>query len=126
MKVKVSEATNIQLDWMVAKAKGYTANLAYKKVFIETPGIDSDEFYGWTSFAPTTYWSQGGPIIEQKCIALRSHYHDETPWSAEPSFSTVLLKVSAFSTGPTPLVAAMRCYVVSELGKEVEVPDELA
>jgi hypothetical protein len=28
--------------------------------------------------------------------------------------------------GPTPLVAAMRCYVASKLGDEVEVPDELA
>ena len=25
----------------------------------------------------------------------------------------------------TPLVAAMRCYVVSKLGDEVDVPDEL-
>ena len=28
-------------------------------------------------------------------------------------------------SGPTPLVAAMRCYVASKLGDEVEVPDEL-
>ena len=28
--------------------------------------------------------------------------------------------------GPTPLIAAMRCYVISKLGEEVEVPDELA
>jgi hypothetical protein len=27
--------------------------------------------------------------------------------------------------GQTPLIAAMRCYVVSKLGEEVEVPDEL-
>jgi hypothetical protein len=27
--------------------------------------------------------------------------------------------------GPTPLIAAMRCYVASKLGDEVEVPDEL-
>jgi hypothetical protein len=27
--------------------------------------------------------------------------------------------------GPTPLIAAMRCYVASKLGAEVEVPDEL-
>ena len=26
--------------------------------------------------------------------------------------------------GPTPLIAAMRCYVASVLGDEVEVPDE--
>jgi hypothetical protein len=28
-------------------------------------------------------------------------------------------------SGPTPLTAAMRCYVASKLGDEVEVPDEL-
>ena len=27
--------------------------------------------------------------------------------------------------GPTPLIAAMRCYVASKLGDEVDVPDEL-
>lgn len=27
--------------------------------------------------------------------------------------------------GPTPLIAAMRCYVASKLGEEVDVPDEL-
>jgi hypothetical protein len=26
---------------------------------------------------------------------------------------------------PTPLIAAMRCYVASKLGDEVDVPDEL-
>lgn len=29
------------------------------------------------------------------------------------------------SYGPTLLIAAMRCYVASKLGDEVEVPDEL-
>ena len=27
--------------------------------------------------------------------------------------------------GPTPLIAAMRCFVASKLGDEVDVPDEL-
>jgi hypothetical protein len=27
--------------------------------------------------------------------------------------------------GPTPLIAAMRCYVASQLGDEVEVPSDL-
>jgi hypothetical protein len=27
--------------------------------------------------------------------------------------------------GPTPLIAAMRCYVASKMGDEVDVPDEL-
>ena len=28
-------------------------------------------------------------------------------------------------SGSTPLIAAMRCYVASKLGDEVEVPEEL-
>ena len=32
---------------------------------------------------------------------------------------------SGFGTGPTILIAALRCYVASKLGDEVEVPDEL-
>jgi hypothetical protein len=28
--------------------------------------------------------------------------------------------------GPTPLIAAMRCYVASKLGDEVELPEELS
>jgi hypothetical protein len=30
-----------------------------------------------------------------------------------------------FQKGPTPLIAAMRCYVTLKLGDEVEVPEEL-
>jgi hypothetical protein len=30
-----------------------------------------------------------------------------------------------YFVGPTPLIAAMRCYVASKLGDEVEVPEEL-
>jgi len=29
------------------------------------------------------------------------------------------------SEGPTPLIAAMRCYVLSKLGEEIEIPEEL-
>lgn len=27
--------------------------------------------------------------------------------------------------GPTPLIAAMRCFVASRLGDEIEIPEEL-
>ena len=30
-----------------------------------------------------------------------------------------------WAKGPTPLVAAMRCYVASRLGDEVEISEEL-
>jgi len=28
-------------------------------------------------------------------------------------------------TGPTPLIAATRCYVASKLGDDIEIPEEL-
>ncbi len=44
-------------------------------------------------------------------------YEDE--WEA-------MIKGGFFTSyGSTPLIAAMRCYVASKLGEEVEVPDEL-
>jgi hypothetical protein len=62
----------------------------------------------------STDWSDGGPIIERECIELTLNT-DTTggKWKAGDC------------TGPTPLVAAMRCYVASKLGDEVEVPEEL-
>jgi len=32
---------------------------------------------------------------------------------------------AAFEDGATPLIAAMRCYVASKLGNEIEIPKEL-
>ena len=32
---------------------------------------------------------------------------------------------SGHMTGPTPLIAAMRCFVASKLGDEVDIPKEL-
>mgnify|MGYP003443521145 FL=1 len=49
------------------------------------------------------------------------------PKSARASFFIwpgTPVKYSA-NGGPTPLVAAMRCYVASKLGDEVDVPEEL-
>jgi hypothetical protein len=62
-------------------------------------------------FAPSTNWAQAGPIVEREGIALIPG------WTAErPGFS---------ADGDTPLIAAMRCYVVSQLGDEIEIPEEL-
>jgi hypothetical protein len=111
--VKVSEATNIQLDWMVANAEG----LDYNR-------IDGS---GWTTdcFTPSTDWSQGGPIIEREWLHVEpwpSASVEEHRWSC----TQYDLPVPIGTLGPTPLIAAMRCYVASKLGSEVEVPDAVA
>jgi hypothetical protein len=70
---------------------------------------------------PSTDWAQGGPIIELEKIDLLAYMEREghhMAWRASRNRATV-------EYGPTPLIAAMRCYVASKLGDEVEVPDGL-
>jgi hypothetical protein len=70
---------------------------------------------------PSTDWAQGGPIIERKRIATSYH-----PNPFQPGWEPWRASFAAWSCGGlTPLIAAMRCYVASKLGEEVEVPEAL-
>jgi len=75
--------------------------------------------YQWEDggFAPSTDWVQGGPIIEREFIELTCT--DE--WKAFMRFQSN----PCDEDGPTPLIAAMRCYVASKLGDDMEIPNEL-
>jgi photosystem II stability/assembly factor-like uncharacterized protein len=98
IKLKTSELTGAALDWAVARCElGEAIN-----------EVDDPHFY-------STDWALGGPIIEQEKIELT---HDGFEWWAR-------IWADEDYEGPTPLIAAMRCYVASKLGDEVEVPDEL-
>lgn len=68
-------------------------------------------------YAPehSTNWSQGGPIIERERFLLRTTGNTWMAYSYDQKFQY----------GPTPLIAAMRCYVASKLGDEVNIPEEL-
>lgn len=110
MKIKTSELTGAALDWAVAIAEGWEAAKEqdakgeYLWLYKGSRGMNPKHYH-------PTQWSIGGPIIEREGIALLP------TWTAEmPGFS---------ADGPTPLIAAMRCYVTFKLGAEVEVPDEL-
>ena len=74
------------------------------------------DFAWWTEeYDPTTNWAQGGPIIGRVGISIT---HQVSRWAAQTDDDL-------FAYGPTPLVAAMRCYVAFILGDEVDVPEEL-
>ena len=107
--MKTSELTGAALDWAVAKCEGVPEYL------LDKPWRVSEllEHY-------STDWAQGGPIIEREKISLFEGVND---WSAKASIDHPLWDKRW--TGPTPLIAAMRCYVASKLGDEVEVPDGL-
>jgi len=109
--MKTSELTGAALDWAVAKAKGYADFVLDAKRFRE---MHDTGHYNYS-----TDWAQGGPIIDREKIGV--DYFDVG--NGRPVWVAGLAPKQ--ETGPTPLIAAMRCYVASKLGDEVEVPEEL-
>jgi hypothetical protein len=114
--MKTAELIGDALDRAVAKCMGVTA--------MEW----SDNHGGYETYSPSTDWAFGGPIIEQMGISVWEACNEADPqeWMAITSRSTWGEDGERdASYGPTPLVAAMRCYVASRLGDEIEVPSEL-
>jgi hypothetical protein len=76
----------------------------------------------WTNYSPSTNWEQGGAIIEKHGIAIvRNHVASlgvEEEWRAHISDSELYAQ-----SGPTLLIAAMRCFVASKLGFVIELPE---
>lgn len=103
--MRTSELQGAALDWAVS--------VAHKDVLAPVPY--------------SRQWRFGGPIIEQEQIGV---------WWAEPVVLSDGEELGGHwyaedvngdhvRVGPTPLIAAMRCYVASKLGEEVDIPEEL-
>lgn len=107
MKIKTSELIGSALDWAVAKC------LPDDEYLFDPHPYLLDENGQPDYFEPSTDWAHGGPIVERERISLRDDGGDE--WEADDH-------IHATMHGPTPLVAAMRCYVASKLGEEIETP----
>lgn len=117
--MKTSELTGHALNWAVAKCMPDDTLAVYFDEETGEPLCYDDWEVGTELFNPSTDWSQGGPIIEREQISLG----DNCPQGWEASRRKGVFAVRGF--GPTPLVAAMRCYVASKLGDEIELPKEL-
>ena len=124
--IKTEDLIGVELDWAVAKCEGildpvhgepqprvvFYSDQWSRYMRLNPP----PQVYYNDRYEPSTSWAQAGPIIERERIAIQfgplwaaiHHTH-----LGHPSY------------GVTPLVAAMRAYVASKLGDEVEVPEEL-
>jgi hypothetical protein len=96
-RIKTSNLTGSALDWAVGQAHG-----------------DAD----LVPVAYSTDWAFGGLIIERERISVVAMPNGS--WQSQgrdlrPHFHN-----------PTPLIAAMRCYVASKLGDVIDVPIEIA
>jgi hypothetical protein len=113
MRVKTEELTGTALDWAVAKCE---APVGGYKGWVQSD-LDKGILHG---MAYSNDWLFSGPIIERERIYLQPEIGKEgagNAWYAVSMYNT-----DAY--GSTPLIAAMRCYVASKLGDEVEIPTE--
>lgn len=114
--MKTSELTGVALDWAVSKAEGdelTCKSIQYPEYAKHYPKV-----------SPSTNWAQGGPIIEREGMGIWMYQWNEQGepelgWYAEDKDGDHV------RTGATPLEAAMRCYVTSKLGDDVQIPEEL-
>jgi hypothetical protein len=114
--MKTSELTGAALDWAAAQAEGLLA-FGHRKISDDCViTLSTGEF---EIFKPSSNWALAGPIIERECIELV--LDGWGAWNAALRGGDK----DDIAHGPTPLVAAMRCYVASKLGDEVDVPEEL-
>jgi len=116
--MKTSELTRHALDWAVAKCEGYeiVRMRGNEITFLDRTedGALSERHINYS-----TDWAQGGPIIEREGISV--WVFDDVTWKAETPF----VGVDCVYEGETPLIAAMRCYVASKSGDEIDIPKEL-
>ena len=138
MKLKTCVLKGEALDWAVAKCEGIKVQMyhqylqetatqnnypqekmewlfsIHKNVVVMVDGV-ANPHLRHTLTMYSTDWAYGGPIIEREIKTLE---RDGDGWFARTQQGFTAL-------GATPLEAAMRCYVASKLGNEIDIPKEL-
>ena len=129
MKVKTNELTGAQLDWAVATCEGYTdlhkieGRMPHEPQLGMFPPLREYGVMELWELGFSSDWNKGGWIIERERISISPRdgywealYHDNLFQEDGSDY---------FQMGITPLVAAMRCYVASKLGDEIELPEDV-
>lgn len=135
MIIKTSELEGLSLDYAVAVAEGHQDIRLHQdmsgkfQVLCRRRDVDANGSPLYlldfdTVWSPSTLWSQGGEIIQKQHISL---LNDEPPdrgvmWIADIGgwMCDDFQLGETQETGPTHLIAAMRCYVASKFGDQIE------
>lgn len=145
MKIKAAELIGAALDWAVAKALGLeevasggTRCWVINGITHAINGMPPRETIHYQGqydrlYSPSTYWAQGGPLIEQEKITLRNYPPfnsaiESLPerWLGELDHNIGGLTYCMEVYGPTALIAALRCYVAAKHGGEdIDIPEGL-
>jgi hypothetical protein len=117
MKYQTDELEGALLDAAVAKAEGRRFEVVNGRCGVSQDA--ADPLGQW--FEPSTDWRDAGPIIERHGIWLRQGGNVRKDGEL---FSLWVARVGDMgfpAYGKTPLIAAMRAFVKSKLGEEVEL-----
>ena len=127
--VSVRELSGRALDYAVARAQGWVNYPSDSVEGGDTWHLDKDRApFGRTvrasCFQPSIFWADGGPILDRFRIDT---IHCEAAggqefWLGRKHQNNQL---QCQASGDTKLIAGLRCFVVSELGANVDVPEEL-
>lgn len=133
VRVSIGELSGARLDWAVARCEGYTlttdgiSQLVEKdrKLTILGPATCGQGIP--CGYSPSSYWVQGGQIIERQRISLHfcRDLRDRNGLYIDAEMSTHSFHGYWRGNHDKPLVAAMRCYVASKFGEEIDVPTSL-
>lgn len=144
--MKTSDLTGPALDLAVSRASNPEGRDGWGWFERDAEGFLFDPL-NECRYSPSTDWAQGGPIIEREGITVVCAEGDysselrgyETYWVADigkqcansvygpqgDNWGTCFQIDDGCTSGATPLIAAMRCYVTSKLGEFVDIPEEL-
>lgn len=129
--MKTRDLIGAQLDWAVAKCEGYECEFGDE---VSGPWLVPQEGYlhdekPLASFRPSTDWAQGGPLSERESLCVGRKQQCDTAYCPinDPTVDCWARTSNGghLSYGPTPLIAAMRCFCASRLGDEINIPEEL-
>lgn len=157
MKIKTSKATELQLNWLVAKCEGYEVGVltAADVIAQQLKGETDPKQIEWIKeafadfetvpcfVADDGYKSEYSGKLANRGIHGKIKY-STNPAQAWPIIDRVRIHICPIFVngyeatqawvdghnaekfnGPTGLIAAMRCYVASKMGDEVDIPEEL-
>jgi hypothetical protein len=132
MRIRTSELTGHTLDRAVGKALGWITypsdSIEHGQWYHTNPSIAPHGFehnrIHISNFNPSTDWAHGGPIIERERISI--YVNDNTLYGVQVGgWLSGSENLGYCESGPTPLIAGLRCYVALKMGEVIDMPDEV-
>ena len=126
MKHKTSDLEGALLDAAVARCLGHAPYFgrSHREHSNEPPSLCWHDSDSWPTARYSSDWGVAGPITQrERIVPVYGERWTEGPgWHAYDYECFEHVHTAPLGAGPTPLISAMRAYVRSRLGDEVELP----